>query len=222
MTHFSTAREAKEFLISKIVAEAQSENVPLSETERKMLYFSETGWTLPDIMEVNEEFEREYDQTEYEKKIARLIRTVMTRARKESPQEFALWTNAIRELKKEDHYILVMVAAARVSPGASSAKRSNNWKVVGQAVVLLSGGLAFVLISHHFGLSMPKSGRLNDTYTTDVRVSQLVGYTVVGFLVFGVSVAVYSYFDRRGWINTISGRILDGVLKLFGIRKDVK
>jgi len=50
------AREAKEFLISRIVAEAQRENAPLSETERKMLYFTESGWTLPDIMQVNEQF----------------------------------------------------------------------------------------------------------------------------------------------------------------------
>jgi hypothetical protein len=34
------AREAKKFLISKIVAEAQSEKAQLSETERKMLYFT--------------------------------------------------------------------------------------------------------------------------------------------------------------------------------------
>src|SRR5436309_14122782 len=65
------AREAKEFLISKIVAEAQRENAPLSEIERKMLYFTESGWTLPDIMQVSEQFDREYDQDEYEKKIAR-------------------------------------------------------------------------------------------------------------------------------------------------------
>jgi hypothetical protein len=53
MNRFSTAREAKEFLLAGIVAEAQRENVPLSEIERKMLYLTETGWTLPDIMEVN-------------------------------------------------------------------------------------------------------------------------------------------------------------------------
>ena len=44
------AHEAKESLISKIVAEAQRENAPLSEIERKMLYFTESGWTLPDII----------------------------------------------------------------------------------------------------------------------------------------------------------------------------
>ena len=61
MQTFSTPREAKEFLVSRIVAEAQREGVPLSEIERKMLYFSETGWTLPDMMEVDEAFDRDYD-----------------------------------------------------------------------------------------------------------------------------------------------------------------
>jgi hypothetical protein len=70
MNHFSNAREAKEFLVSNIVAEAQRENVPLSDVEQKMLYFSETGWTLPNIMEVNDEFERDYDTPTYEKKLA--------------------------------------------------------------------------------------------------------------------------------------------------------
>jgi hypothetical protein len=59
---FHSGREAKGFLISQIVAEAQSENVLLSEVERKMLYFTESGWTLPDMMKVSENFDREYDQ----------------------------------------------------------------------------------------------------------------------------------------------------------------
>jgi hypothetical protein len=33
-----------------------------------MLYFSETHWTLPNIAEVNEQFDAEYDQDEYEEK----------------------------------------------------------------------------------------------------------------------------------------------------------
>ncbi|HEX3353709.1 MAG TPA: hypothetical protein VHS34_12870 [Terriglobales bacterium] len=41
MKTFLGCREAKEFLISEIVAEAQRENAPLSEVERKMLYFTE-------------------------------------------------------------------------------------------------------------------------------------------------------------------------------------
>jgi hypothetical protein len=81
MSAFKSAREAKEFLASRIVDEAQQENVVLSETERKMLYFSETEWTLPDIAAVSDDFDAAYNQRDYEKKIARLIRNAGKRAR---------------------------------------------------------------------------------------------------------------------------------------------
>jgi len=70
---FATARDAKEFLVSRIITEAQREGVPLSETERKMLYFSETAWTLPDIADVSDAFDRDYDQARYEEKIGTLL-----------------------------------------------------------------------------------------------------------------------------------------------------
>jgi hypothetical protein len=100
MDRFPTAREAKEFLVAGIVAEAQRENVSLSEIERKMLYFSETDWTLLDMMEVNDAFDRDYDQDKYENKIAHLIRNATKRTRKDSPEEFASWISAARKLKK--------------------------------------------------------------------------------------------------------------------------
>jgi len=58
MDPFSSPREAKEFLIARILAQAEHDGVALSDVERKMLYFSETGWTLPDIAAVNDEFDR--------------------------------------------------------------------------------------------------------------------------------------------------------------------
>ena len=74
MPAFATAREAKQFLIDCIVAQAQRDGVSLSEVERKMLCFSETGWTPPDMAEVNKEFDDHYDQGEYERKIAGVVR----------------------------------------------------------------------------------------------------------------------------------------------------
>ena len=53
---------AKQFLISKIVQEAESSHVQLSEIERKMLYFTEAHPSLPDVLEVNAAFERDYEQ----------------------------------------------------------------------------------------------------------------------------------------------------------------
>lgn len=115
MERFQNARQAKEYLISIIVNEAQREGVPLSEVERKMLYFSETGWTIPDMTEVNQKFETEYSQLKYEKKIAMLIRGATIRNRKENPEEYDSWLDAVRALRKEDHYLLVMVDQARHS-----------------------------------------------------------------------------------------------------------
>jgi len=115
MPPFHSAREAKEFLVAQISEEAQREGVSLSDVERKMLYFSETAWTLPDMTEVSDKFDEEYDQDQYEKKIAKLIRSAIKRARKESPEINKGWLDAVQRLKREDHYILVMIRRAGVS-----------------------------------------------------------------------------------------------------------
>ena len=125
------AREAKEFLISKIMAEAQRENAPLSETERKMLYFTESGWTLPDITQVNDEFDREYNQDEYEKKITRIIGKAYKRILHDSHDEYDKWRAAVRFLQREDHYISVLIGLADVRPRWDQLK-------------LLAAGLAIV------------------------------------------------------------------------------
>jgi hypothetical protein len=108
---FATIRDAKEFLVSKIVTEAQREGVPLSEIERKMLYFSETAWTLPDIAEVNDVFERDYDQAKYEKKIGTLVRNFCVDSHKNNRPDFDAWTEATRTIHREDHYLLVLISA---------------------------------------------------------------------------------------------------------------
>ena len=105
--------EAKEFLVSRIVDEARRRHVGLSELERKMLYFSENYPTLPDMMEVSNQFEAEYDDEKYEKKIKKLSRRAFVRDQEESPGNIPLWREAISLLKKEDHYILVMLDVPR-------------------------------------------------------------------------------------------------------------
>ncbi len=108
MQTFSTSRQAKEFLVGRVVAEAQREDVALSEIERKMLYFSETAWTLPDMMEVNDAFDDEYDTEEYEQKINRLVSAFRERAHRDDRRELKAWDAAVQKLRDEDHYILVM------------------------------------------------------------------------------------------------------------------
>jgi hypothetical protein len=124
---FASSRDAKEYLVGRIVGEARREGVPLSETETKMMYFSETAWTLPEIWEVNEAFDRDYDQAEYEAKIAGLIRSFRANARERDTTELANWNEAVRVLRNEDHYLLVMidVAGGSIAPvGVSSREES--------------------------------------------------------------------------------------------------
>jgi hypothetical protein len=80
-----------------------------------MLYFSETAWTLPDIVEVNDAFDREYDQAEYEKKIGALARNFRDWADNADPSELESWDEAIRAIGAEDHYLLVLLKARKES-----------------------------------------------------------------------------------------------------------
>lgn len=115
MALFTDARGAKDFIVSRIVAEAHSEGLALSEVERKMLYFSETDWILPNMMETAQTFERECDEDDYEKKIVRLIVNLQKRLRKGNKEELQVWSEAIRVISKEDHYVLVMIQQAGAS-----------------------------------------------------------------------------------------------------------
>jgi len=131
---FKTVRDAKDFLAGKIVEEAQREGAPLSEVERKMLYFTETGWTLPDMKEVSAEFDRGYEQGEYEQKIGGLAERVQARLGIQSKEGTATWDRAIEKLSRGDHYLLVLVSAS----STTSKGAKHNLKVVAIALVLFA------------------------------------------------------------------------------------
>ena len=132
---------AKEFLISKVVEEAKTEGIPLSEIERKMLYFTESYPTPFDIYEVNEEFERSYDNDEYETKVAGLLARARGRDKKAALGEEERWQEALNALKKEDHYILVMVRQA-FRLGSSRTKQSR----LRDFLIYIAVGLGVVVI----------------------------------------------------------------------------
>jgi uncharacterized membrane protein len=142
MGAFHSGREAKEFLISRIVAEAQSQNVALSEVERKMLYFTESGWTLPDMMEVSAVFDREYDQDVYEQKVARVVAKTYKHILKNSRDEYDKWWAAIRFLQKEDHYISVMIVLADLR------SRGDQFKLLAVAIAIVACILLWVIFTH--------------------------------------------------------------------------
>ena len=115
-TRFHSAREAKEFIAAHIADQAMRDAIPFSDVERKMLLFSEVGWAPPDTMEVAAEFDRQFDQAEYEKKVATITKHLDKRLRKDSPAEHDDWKLAVEYLKRKDHYINVMIARASLRP----------------------------------------------------------------------------------------------------------
>lgn len=139
-----SAREAKEFIVAQIALEAQRENVILTEVERKMLYFSESGWTLPDMPAVSDEFDWQYDQGKYEEKVARLIRRGYRHACKDSGETYDKWWASIGVLNSEDHYLLVMIRLAGLRPRHDQLKLL----VAGLAIVALLVGGVFLSIKY--------------------------------------------------------------------------
>jgi hypothetical protein len=100
--------EAKDFLVRKTAEQAALEGVPLSDLEKRMMYFTESGYVPEDPIRMNEEFEAQYDTAKYEKKISHLMQHAYKRLGIEDPSGQRTWDDAIRQLKRGDHYLLVM------------------------------------------------------------------------------------------------------------------
>ena len=134
VTGFNTVRKAKEYLVGRIVAQAARDGIPLSDVERDMLYFSETGWTLPNMMTISREFDQNYNQDEYEKKIGQIIR----RIHEQSSGSDDTWDEAVNRLRDEDHYLLVLI------DGASSERTEfSRWEIV---KLILAGAVVLALL----------------------------------------------------------------------------
>jgi hypothetical protein len=202
MSTFHSAREAKEFLVSRIVAESQREALPLSEIERKMLYFTESGWTLPDIMEVSDEFDREYDQDEYEKKIAKLIRNALSRNQKESKAAYDEWQAAIRILRKEDHYLLVMIDMAHLRPPG------DQFKLFLTAMAIVTAILVAEFLSVKYRITFPE-------YFRYLRRDFIFLYMWVGLVVAVVVYYVAVVFLGRQKANDATAKLIGKAAKFF-------
>ncbi|MDQ1389288.1 MAG: hypothetical protein QOF56_2742 [Acidobacteriaceae bacterium] len=103
---------AKQFLITRVIEEAQAEQVHLTAVEIKMLYFTEAQPMTPDMVQAVTEFEGRDLSEEYEDKIVALLKSARNRDLAQSQSYREMWTEAVAALEHEDHYILVMVYSA--------------------------------------------------------------------------------------------------------------
>jgi hypothetical protein len=102
-------KQAKDFLVEQTVEQAALDSVPLADVEKRMMYFTESDpASCDDPIGLNDEFEAQYETKEYETKISRLLHHAYRRLKEENPERKRNWDEAIRTLRKGDHYFLVM------------------------------------------------------------------------------------------------------------------
>jgi hypothetical protein len=95
--------------------------------------------------EVNAKFEREYNADEYENKIASLLKSARVRDEKESLSGVQRWKDALEALRKEDHYILVMVSQAFGSASGSGSRTRDFLIYIGVGI-----GIVLCLVLYAF------------------------------------------------------------------------
>ncbi len=147
MNQFQTVRDAKEYLVRRIVDQAKQDGVPLSDVERDMLYFSETDWTLPNMMAINQDFDQNYDQDEYESKIGAIVQRIRNHPDRNSDDS---WDDAVHRILNEDHYLLVLInGASRSSSEAAKRPRGDILRLIlaSVAVTAIYFPIAFFVYS---------------------------------------------------------------------------
>jgi len=110
---FATQDDAKEFLIAKIVTQAQREKVVLSDAERKMLYYTVERRTVGD--DVADEFPEGNVTINYERKIGSLIHDAF----RQDEADRGDYISAFNELEKGANY-LVMFTGNTLKPFSQS------------------------------------------------------------------------------------------------------
>ena len=102
-------KQAIDFLVEQTAEQAALENIPLSDLEKRMMYFVENDPnSCPDPLQLNQEFEEKCDADEYETKIASLLHHAYKRLKSEDSDKAHQWDLAIRTLGGGDHYLPVL------------------------------------------------------------------------------------------------------------------
>jgi len=141
-------REAKVFLVRETAEQAELEGVPLSELEKRMMYFAEGPSASEDPAQLNAEFEAKYDTEQFEAKIPRLMSRALRRLKREDPAKAAYWDNAIRGLEKGDHYILVL--SGHTGLGSLRETGVRGWRITLAILTPIVVGFALLFLAARY------------------------------------------------------------------------
>jgi len=145
------AKQAKDFLVQQTVEQASIENVPLSDLEKRMMYFVENDpSSCENPLELNDEFESQYETAEYEAKMSRLLHHAYRRLKKTDPEKVRDWSDAIRTLSRGDRYIPVLWAATP----ASDHPIRDFFKPFGIGLLIAVGIFAAIVLNEIHSISL--------------------------------------------------------------------
>jgi hypothetical protein len=140
--------EAKHYLVDKIVSKAEWEGIPLSEIERKMLYFSDADWALPEVQKVRTEFNHNHDLEEFQQKIAGLVHKIQTGVDAHQGLEKVAWDQAVEVLQGGGHFLHTLIHFTpeyKEEPTPSPGRRSKRRLIASVCVFVGIAFLAFVV-----------------------------------------------------------------------------
>jgi len=109
---FHTQTEARRFFVDRIIQQAHTEQVKLTEDERQMLLWSESAPDSVANPELAERLAGEISDADYESKIAGLVQRSFAADIAVDEQAKERWRRAWSVLNQGDHYILIMINEA--------------------------------------------------------------------------------------------------------------
>ena len=141
--------QAKDFFVEQAATQATIENIPLTDIEKRMMYFTECDpASCPDPIALNDEFEAKFETSAYEAKLSQLLEHARQRLRKDDPERTRNWEEAVREVQKGDHYILILL---NVTLTASIKRPKHDFlKLIGSALLVIAGFALVALASDRF------------------------------------------------------------------------
>jgi hypothetical protein len=149
--------EAKDFLAQQTAEQAALENVQVSNLEKRMMYFSETGECPEDPIALNNAFDDAYDTAEYEAKISKLMHHAYQRIRKENPETAHRWTEAMKELSNGDHYLLILGDSNYPKERPQERPPHDSLKLLGAAILVASAMFMFAVVWDRIAPHFPDS-----------------------------------------------------------------
>jgi len=107
-----TQSEAKRYFVDKVLRQARSEGVTLSDAERRMLSWSESDPDFNVDPELADQLSAEMSDQQYESNVIGLLERRFAADAAEDPGSREAWQQAYAVLAQGDHYILIMIDQA--------------------------------------------------------------------------------------------------------------